>query len=204
MSGSRTDENSKLALALLLLALVLGAGAVILFPGKSDQPVAEVNPIDLKDEKKRRQIEATVNRHIQLTNRKIETEKEKIRIEAGFVIPKVGMQISRPYVPSGKDDGLDLRADKNEYNPVRDLDRRPPAATPNSAGAIVQSEMAEAQAQKALEEQYQKEYAKQFIEEARRNGYDVKVGPDYRVIEVRPLPSAIHEPPARAEGGALR
>ena len=139
-------------------------------------------PLDLANDRQRQQIEASVNRHIQLTNRKIETEKERVRIDEGFVVPRIGMMAQK--LPE-ETSPLDLRPDANEYNPVRDLSRQ--ENTIHSSAEMVQSEMADDQDFQAAQENYRQKSAKQFLENARRNGYDVKLDAEARVIEVHPI-----------------
>lgn len=195
----RVDDSSKKT-ALILFGLAFLLGVVAYIAGQRSEPPVDNEAKRAVSEEQRRKLEASVNRHIQMTNRKIETDKEKVKIEAGFTIPRVGMLVAKPVTEEQMT--LDLRSDQNEMNPVRDLDRRANTSTTQSARDIVQAEMADQQDYQVLEEQYKKEQARQFIENARRNGYDVKLGPDYRVIEVRPIDGAPVNDESR--GGAFR
>jgi hypothetical protein len=179
-SASGYDSNRSAVYLLVVAAILAGVWVVMTIKShRAEQAMA----VDLRNEKQRQQIEASVNRNIQLTNRKIETDKEQIRVEAGFVVPRVGMVVDR-----SKDEQahLDLSSDRNEMNVVRDLDRSNERGPP-SASDIVQAEVVNSQQMGAERERLQKEFAQRYIEEARRNGFDVKLGPDLRVIDVKPM-----------------
>lgn len=194
------DDSKKAALALFALAIVIGIAAFFLGSRNKDEETAEAERIRISNEQ-RLKVEASVNRHIQVTNHNIETDKEKIKIEAGFTIPRVGQLLSRP---QNSDSYLDLRPDHNEMNPIRDLERRAESPPTPSARDIVQAEMADQQAYNAAAEKAMQEYARQYIENAKQNGYDVKLGPDYRVIEVRPINNIPSSDPEQPHGGAFR
>ncbi len=143
--------------------------------------------IDLTNTEQRRRLEASVNRHIQMTNRKIEIDREQIKVEAGFTIPRVGHLVNQerkesPSVP------LDLRGDRNEYNSARDIERRIESAPSQSADNVIHSEMAERELQRHAEEAYRREYARQYVENARRNGYHVELDSEYKIQSVKELP----------------
>lgn len=190
LSAPTSEKRSQnTALMLFLLALVVGGAAVVF--GWKTRAVEGAQTIDLTNVEQRRQLEISVNRHIQMTNRRIEIEKEKIRIEAGFAIPRVGTLVvherrENPTAP------LDLRGDRTEYNAARDTERRATVSQAQAADVVIHSEMADIQQRNAAEEIYRAEYARQYVEDARRNGYEVKLDAENRVISVRELsPNAI-------------
>lgn len=149
---------------------------------------------------KRRQLEKSVNTHIQMTNRKIEIDKEKIHQEARFTIPQVGQLLLQP---EGKRvDPIDMRGDRNEMNAARDLRRG--QFESRSAGDLIHQEMAENQARDRQNEQYMKEYARQFVENARANGYEVELSSDYRVLNVRKINPAAGSDIGVGSGPAFR
>lgn len=172
------SKNVILALIFISLAVLIGAMA-FLYEGKAPMPEAP-NTAALK-EKKRVELEKAVNRHIQDTNRKIEIDKEKIKQQAAFTIPQVGQMLmnseGRPIDP------IDMRGDRNELNAARDLRRN--LLDSNSADNVIHSEMADKEARRRQNEEYMREYARQFVENARRNGYEVELSPDYKVLNVR-------------------
>src|SRR5262245_56652728 len=79
------DEGDNRIAVLFLLVAIIIAG-LVLSHVRSRRVVNQkaAVAVDLRNEKQRQQIEASVNRNIQLTNRKIETDKEQIRVQQGF------------------------------------------------------------------------------------------------------------------------
>lgn len=199
MSEKKWSEKD---LALLLLVLAMGIGAVAFWWTPSTDPSATAAGPDAEVEaRKRKELEDRVNRHIQLTNRKIETDREKIEQEKRFTIPQVGQLAIQPN--NELTGGVVTRGDRNEYNTIRDLERDR-SAPPPSMNNQIQEELAENQARQRHNEAAMKEYARQFVENARRNGYDVKLSEDYRVLDVRKLPAQKGEPITDADGQAFR
>lgn len=142
----------------------------------------QVASTDVSDEKVRRRLEGQVNRHVQLTNRRMEIEKEQIRVES-FMVPKVGEFVLDR---AGPTQSFSHRGDQSEMNAVRDL-RRNEQQISTSANDIIQSEIAHQQVDVEVDLAYREEYVRQFKENARRNGYDVQLTSDGRVIGVRQI-----------------
>lgn len=178
--NSESQKNKGLALIFIGLASALVVAALLF--DRQGTPSSEISPDQARilKEKKREELEKSVNKHIQMTNRKIEIDKEKIKQEAVFTIPRVGQLLLNPEPGS---DPIDMRGDRNEMNPARDL-RRGTVDTP-SAGDVIHREMAENEDRKRQNEAYMKEYARQFVENARANGYEVELSADYKVVNVR-------------------
>ena len=71
----------------------------------------------------------------------------------------------------------------------------------------VQQDLYENQMMNQYDQAYREEYKKQFIENARRAGYQVKLGPDNKVMSVKPLkkPASIQDfPVTESNQGAVR
>ncbi|PWU18122.1 MAG: hypothetical protein C5B49_07730 [Bdellovibrio sp.] len=180
---SLSERQHRPAYFLLTLALALGASAIYVgwqSRGRHHKPAPTT--IDLRNPTQRQALEASINRNIQLTHRNLEADKEQVRIEAGFVLPRVGALITRP---TTEVTGLDLRVDKAEYNPVRDLHRRPPGQEIATTDSLIQSEIATQQAYKEYEERMNHDYARQVVENARNHGYEIELTADDRVKSVR-------------------
>lgn len=174
------------------LIFIIGAviiGGYLWWDSGRAKRVASPKPVtaNVNDEANRKRLERVVNTHIQVTNQKIEIEKEQIKVEASFTVPRVGEFVIQ------KNEGADSfnqRSDRTEMNAARDLRRETQITM--SANDIIQAEMANLETQSEYDRQYREEYARQFVDNARRNGYEVKLSPDYKVIGVKPLggPSA--------------
>ncbi len=193
-----SNNNRSLALIFIALASFLAALAFWYDQTSTVAGTSAESPI-LKG-KKREELERAVNNHIQLTNRKIETDKEKIKQEASFTIPRVGQLL---LTAEGQPvDPIDMRGDRNEFNSTRDM-RRDRLETP-SAGDIIQQDLADNQARERQNAEYMKEYARQFVENARRNGYEVELDSEYKVKNVRQVKPAAGTDTGIGQGPAFR
>lgn len=172
---------------LLGLLFLVAAGALIYFAwqegsvrtdalGTGREPAARH---DIK------QIETMVNRHLIMTNKQIELQQEKARLENHSSLPAVGERI----LPRGRPNynkGVDLSPDRNEMNAARDLEqvKELNLASPH---VEIQSEIADREAQAQYEEMYRREYARQFIENARAGGYEVQLDANFTVLSVKKI-----------------
>lgn len=194
-----SQRNKGLALIFIGLASAFVVAA-LLYDRKEPAPETQnQDQAALLRQKKREDLEKAVNKHIQITNRKIEIDKEKIQQEAVFTIPRVGQILISPGPGM---DPIDMRGDRNEMNPARDLRRGTVNST--SAGDLIHQEMAENEDRKRQNEQYMKEYARQFVENARRNGYEVELSTDYKVINVRQINPGSGTDTGLGQGPAFR
>lgn len=180
-------KNGPLAFILLALALAIG-----LYAYKSETP-KPTETVELT-QASRQKMEVAVNRHIQVTNRKMEVEKDQVKV-ASYAVPKVG-EFVLPRGP-GLEPGFNQRADKNEMNAIRDL-RRNNQPISISANDLIHGEMATQEEGAQMDEAAKQEYVRQFIANARRNGYEVQLSPDLQVIGVRQIRQNA------GEGGAFR
>jgi hypothetical protein len=177
-----SKDQTGLFLGLIFVALTVVIGAYIL-ESRKVKSQEKVIAQEVKAEQSRVQVEAAVNRHIQMTNRKIETDQEKVRQDSLFTIPRVGQVVKSEEETSS---GVGMTSDRVENNVARDLQARNQARDKiTSVGGVIQNEMAE-------QENYQRQvklanaaYAKEFIENARRHGYDVQLSDDLKVVNVK-------------------
>src|SRR5690606_35044502 len=77
--------------------------------------------------------------------------------------------------------------DTNEGNVYRDLNRDSKDVSYESPNAVIQGQMYDQEKQKTYEDEYKKEYARQFVENARLNGYAITLDSNYTVIRVMPI-----------------
>lgn len=178
-------EQNRNRFAIILIACAIAVGAFAWMEGKT--PPSEQRrtaSIDVQDPVNRQRLETMVNRHVQMTNRQMEIEKEKIKMEATFSIPKVGQFV----VQKDSNKAFNLNVDNVENNAARDL--RDTRTLTMSANDVIQNELlhgGQGAQQPVYDDEYRREYARQFIENARRNGYEVTLSPDLKVIGVRQI-----------------
>jgi hypothetical protein len=131
------------------------------------------------------QIEGIVNRHLIMTNKKIELEQEQARLKVLRDAPTVGEQILPRWRPN-QNAGVDHSPDRNELNAARDLERRAEINL-SSPDTVIQSELADSEALAKAEAKYREEYARKFIENARAGGYEIQLDENYVVKSVKKI-----------------
>jgi len=169
----KQDKSYLLALALLLLAGFFVF--LFLLPEGKNQNVPMSQTKD---------FEERVNKHLFRTSQSMENSRERMQIEANK-IENQGLGSAAPKEDFHK---LDFSADPRAEALLREIDRgsRDPKK-PSTADEQVQTDLFEAQQSEAYSEAYKREYARQFVENARKAGYLIKLNDDYKVISVKPL-----------------
>ena len=173
--------------AALAFLFLLGAAALIWFAWKSgDAGSATPAPLTAKEMTR---IEKVVNRHLLLTNKEIELQQEKARLEnKDEVIPVVGDQILPRFRPH-QVNGVDHSPDRNELNAARDL-AKPEDLNLSSPNTVIQSEIADRESKSQYAAKYRDAYAKKFIENARNAGYEIELDDNFVVTHVQRLNSS--------------
>lgn len=165
----------------LVPALVLGGAALLLFVGLMDRNKGST--ISARSA----EAQSAVNKHLSRTAEQLELQKRQMQIEnsklaltylqskpdKGYVAPKEGAELMSGN--SAEAVARDLGVDENKQ------------ARPTDPMSMIQHQIFEEQNKQNMNEAFKKEYARQFIENARRGGYEIKLSEDYRVISVKPL-----------------
>ena len=151
------------------IILLLLAGLVLLFSFAAPNP-----PQQTKAQKifKSEEYNKDVNEHLKLTAQKIQMQQQASQIESAKT------EISRP----GPND--------TELSPIRNtdlLDLNPADETGVSLTETLQEELYQQQKLKESNEFYKKEYARQFVENAKKHGYAIELSSDYRVLSVKKI-----------------
>lgn len=174
-------DNSKL-FALLLL---IGAGVLAFLYLGSENPKKRSTEVaaSLKTEK----YEKSVNKHLMVTNETMAMARQRMEIENARLAADFNATSAQP-VYTAPQGGVDLSNDSRATDIANELgrgDKRPESfENPND---IVQKELFNQQQQAAYSKAYKEEYARQFIENARRGGYKIKLGEDFKVLSVTPI-----------------
>ena len=178
--GSKQDHDQKRS-SLIALLLLIGAGAV-LFIGMSQEQKQSAGQGHRRSEAH----DNLVNRHLFLTNEKIEATRQQAEIKANEQIYGLRKNVQAP--PKVEARGVDLEADYRAYEVAEQIGRGPqPTPGAQSPNEWVQEELFYDEQQREYSEAYKAEYARQFVENARRKGWDVRLSDDYRVLSVKPL-----------------
>ena len=124
----------------------------------------------------------SANKHLYLTNEKIKLENEKARIDS-IVIEHRGSTNKEQVVELKQEDDFNVK-EKHIIDPQNQNMNTESILSPSD---LVQQELFKKQMERYQDEKYREEYARQFIENARRNGYEVKLNSRFEVISVKPL-----------------
>lgn len=135
------------------------------------------------------QADELVNKHLWMTGKAQELAQERMKAQNDYTNPKVGDSIwpngQKPEV--SKQIGVDHSADSNETTAYQDLNRYPKQLNMQNPDNVIQAQLSDEDRRREYEQAYKAEYARQFVENARVNGYDVRLNDEYVVISVRPI-----------------
>ncbi len=188
---------------LLALLLFIGAGGLLYLYMDTSAPSKTNGASNLT---KTSQYQNSVNRHLMLTNENINLEKKRMEIEAARIAEGFRKTNSQNAYRS-TNSGLDLATDSRGAEIANDLGRGVRGESlPETPQEVVQADLFREIQQQEYSEAYKEEYARQFIENARRGGYKVILTDDLmRVKSVTPLrnPSQ-YQGPSDSGGGAIQ
>lgn len=176
--SEKKNDNSML----LALVLFLGAGGLIFFSMMPEEK-AKNSPTIVHSKK----YEDSVNKHLMLTNEKIQLQKQRMMVENNALAPEY--QRTRPgQAYENSNVGVDLTPENRSYEVAKALGREErPESQPRTPHEIIQSEVFNQQQEQEYSRAYKEEYAKQFIANAARNGWAVKLSDDFKVLSVTPI-----------------
>lgn len=186
MASKETQNEKSLLLAMLLF---IGAGALILSYLWLEDSKLKTAEMEVPSVLKSEQYEKSVNRHLMLTNEKMKLESQRAYLENARILSN-GIRSTPAQHAYSNEEGLNLNGDRRAEELANELGRgvrREEAMSPHD---IVQKELFNEQQMQEYTEAYKEEYARQFIENARRGGYKVILSEDLsRVISVTPIRS---------------
>lgn len=168
-----------LVLALIFSSLLVAAYAVY-GPESGSSDLASKQKAEADE-----RIQRISNKHLFMTAKELEISAQKRRAENLMQAPYVGQKLID--LTHGPQKGIDHSSDRNEETAYRDLRRDDVVFDPSNPQHVVQSQLREKQEMAAYEEAFRKEYARKFIENARREGYDVRLSADLVVLSVRKI-----------------
>lgn len=124
-----------------------------------------------------------VNKHLFMTSQETYLRGKKVAAENAYMAPQLGDSIW-PKVPKKKEYGVDHSPDSNESNAFDDLNRYKKDLHYTNPDQIIQGEMVDQDLRTQAEVDAAVAYVKEFLENARRNGYIVKLDDRLRVVSV--------------------
>jgi|GEM_PF-4092105 len=181
--GGETQSRGLIAAFLIGTAIAL-VGYSVLMPQDTAQPLTPK-----QKQKESERIEQLVNKHLVMTNTSIEIQQKKKNIELQEKLHQLGDTI-HPRPLHAPPVGVDMSPDRNELNALNDL--RAPSDNLNyhSPSTEIMREIADYQKQKAEEAAYNKAYREAIVAEARRQGFELQVGPDGQILGAKPIKGA--------------
>lgn len=178
--GSDNKKDNPLFLVLLLF---IGAGALFFMYMKSPAELPKSKDPRVSSEK----FEKSVNKNLMLTNENIEMAQKRMQIENSEYAKEFSSTAAQKAF-AAENKGLDLSADTGAAEVANDLGRGEKRSdTAIDPHEIVQGEMLYNQQSAEYNKAYKEEYARQFVENARRGGYKVILSDDYKVLSVTPI-----------------
>lgn len=177
-------ENNQSILGVVLL---LGAALFFVFLAVMPDKKPKRNLASGENSAYSQKTENRVNDHLFITSKKIELEQQQAALKNEFYAPTVGDSVWPKQGDKFKDYGVDHSPDANESAAYQDLNRDSKELNYESPNAVIQGQLYDQQKGAQYEHEYKKEYTRQFVENARRNGYAVTVNENFVVTKVAPI-----------------
>ncbi|MBX3034952.1 MAG: hypothetical protein KF865_13615 [Bdellovibrionaceae bacterium] len=167
---------------ILPLGLVIAAGFLLylgLGGGDSSPKISA---------EKKEQVRHSANEHLRKTAEQIEMQKRQMAIRSWQLANDFNRTVpERAYTPPKE--GAELVEEGIANDVARDLgrDNGGAKALPANPADLIHHQLFEEQNSRQQSAAYRKEYARQFVENARRGGWEIRLDDDYKVISVRRL-----------------
>lgn len=184
----RQNNQSVLGVVLLLGAALFFVALALMpekKPGKSNMASSSYEKNQNSAYSKR--AENRVNDHLFMTSKQIELQQQQAALKNDFYAPTVGDSVWPKQTDRSKTYGVDHSPDVNEATAYQDLNRDSKELNYESPNAVIQGQMFDQDKRQQYELEYKKEYVRQFVENARRNGYEVTVNENFVVTKVAPI-----------------
>lgn len=181
--SSQEEKDKSYLLALLLF---IGAGFLIFsYLGQGKTPKGSSLSVNQK-----KLIEENVNKHLMHTNDAISLQQQRMAVENAKLLYETQQNRKPRREAYSNDHSFDLSYETRAHDVARDLgrDQQNKLADSYSPHDIVQKEMYDQIENQKQEQAYREEYARQFVENARRGGYDIQLTDDLsRVKSVKEI-----------------
>jgi hypothetical protein len=175
------DFNQLLPLGLLAVA------ALVLYFAMSDGS----SSLDKTQSARSAEVQETVNKHLEKTAEMLEMQRRRMQIENSRLALDYGRTVAeRPY--AAPKEGAELIEEAQAHRVAEDIGATQDAnqALPSNPMDLIHHQLFEAQAAAAADVEYKKEYARQFVENGRRAGWDITLDENFKVISVKPYKRA--------------
>ncbi|MCX7978139.1 MAG: hypothetical protein N2578_03970 [Bdellovibrionaceae bacterium] len=184
----------KLGASCVLMAVALAA---LWWGGSSQKEMSSKSAPKSEEVSKLSRDLEQINRHMKATQMKIEMERARAALEQSLVERSLNSNSPSSGYKPRIESGLDLQHDDSGSEVTSILGRQggtqPYWADPAD---IVQQRLYEAGLQERMDEMARQEYAREFVENARKAGWDVILDENFKVIAVRRIRGTQQEPHA--------
>lgn len=176
---SQNHDNKKILLSVLLLISAVG----LFWFG-----LREEDETNLEDEMiSLQKNEELVNNHLRKTVQKIESQKINAQIENYIKAPKLneGAQI-QSYEASSH--SLDFKSDPRIDDLTATLGKNKKASeAPKGPKEIIHGQLYDQQKWNDYKLSYRQAYAQKYVEKAKREGWEVTLNDEYKIIRTKPI-----------------
>lgn len=178
MSSQKPSPDWQKFLPVLLIAF---AGLLLYFglSGSSSEPqTVQHDP----------KLQTKVNEHLRQTAEKMEMAKRQQALRSQQLVKEFNASVAETAY-TAPSEGVDLQETDHSHEVAKDLGKTEESLRLGGSNAsdLIHQQMFESQMAQQQDEAYRKEYARQFIENARRGGWDVKLDENYRVKSVKKI-----------------
>ena len=185
MAKQHSDEQNS-SPKFIAVVLLLAAGLIFLYAQKQSNESKKESE-SLAPVRRTAESEALVNKYLQETNARIEALKLHSAIVNNFKSPSVGQLV--PKKPEASSSwGVDAPEDSSQKQ-FREALVPGAGDDDSSPRAIIEGQLAEKQQRENYERQYKEKYIQEFIENAKKNGWSIKVDKNGVVTQSSPIPN---------------
>lgn len=144
----------------------------------------------------------SVNRHLQYTQKRMDLEREWVAQKEKSSRNLIGAGKSSTSAAFKNLNGLDLTEEKSGKQLMEELDRGSSSARYSEDPAqLVQKKLAIEQQQQEMLQAYRQEYNRQFVENARKNGWEIRLDENSKIISAKPVRRPSQEGPQGSGAG---
>lgn len=127
-----------------------------------------------------------VNHHLQMTHKSLEIRQSQVNQLNPYLAPRLGDRLhERADFPKAL--GAPMDPDRAEHNAPQDLKKKV-LLNFQEASPTVSGQIRDREDQEIFQEELRRAWLEQFIQNARKNGYEVRVNENLVVTGVRRLP----------------
>lgn len=194
-SVKQSSEKKKDLRWLFLLLLCLGV--LILLFSKSEEPISSKSQFQFQDPAHINRV----NQHLKETAINLEAERQQRLLEANRELNRYSNSDRQDAYESST--ALSFEGDPNMIALTQELDgSRELRDHELSPEQFMQKQLYEREIREKANEVYREQYAEQFVENARKGGWDVRLGPNYEVLSVKKLAPRKRQPTQLFDNGA--